>query len=471
MKVLVVACNRARFPYAVAPLGASFIVSMLRASGHEAELLDLCFAGNIKRATKRAIRRFRPDVVGLSVRNLDNCSFHHPRAYADETREIVETIRLWTDVEIIAGGSAISVGKTRLLKKIGVRYGIAGEGEHSVLALLRAIETGTGWDAIPGLIVADDSSPAVATRFDCDLSNLPMDPSACINYKPYYKTGGFVSLQTKRGCAFNCIYCNYPALEGSCYRLRPAAQCVDDMEKVIKDHGCRDFFFVDSVFNVPGKHALDICKEIIKRNLRIRWMAYCNPVGFDENMARIFRLSGCAGVELGLDAATDKTLLSMGKCFTQSDIARTCAALDSEQLPYAAFLLFGGPDETWDDVMNTRTFLDEHSNANAVFASLGIRIYEDTPIHGVAIKEGIITPETDLLQPTYYVSPHMGDNILTRLDALACETTNWITPTDWDSLLIKGIQALAGRTRSIPGWKGVSGYCKHMRRRQPSGSV
>ena len=473
MRIMLIAGNRATFPYAVAPLGAACVTSMLRRSGHDTRLLDLYFERSYPRAIRRAVRKFKPDVIGLSIRNLDNCSFHHPQAYYDGDREIVAAIRRCTDVEIVAGGSAVSVGGTRLLQYMGVRYGISGEGELSALSLLDALANGTDVGGIPGLLVADSTggSTVIAPQFDCNLSELPMNACEGINYGRYYKTGGFVSIQTKRGCSFNCTYCNYPALEGKRYRLRPPEQCVDDIERFVTDSGLRDFFFVDSVFNTPAEHATAICNEIIRRDLRIRWMAYCNPLDIDRETTRVFRRSGCAGVELGLDAATEKMLGNMGKCFSQDDIVRAFEALDAERLPYAVFLLFGGPDEDWDDIRQTRTFFDQHCNANAVFASLGIRIYENTPIYDIGMREGMITTETDLLKPTYYVSERLGKGAVEKLDELSCQTDTWITPNDWDSLLIRTIQRLGGRFRSIPGWKGVRGYGKHMRRRRGRATV
>jgi len=468
MRVMLVATNRARFPYAVAPLGAACIASMLRGEGHDALLLDLCFSRNIDSAIRKAVRAFKPDLVGLSLRNLDNCSFHDPRSYYDDDRTVVDAIRRSTAVEIIAGGSAVSVGKTALLERLGLRYGIAGEGERSFLLLLEALEAGVDVSGIPGLIAVDRGGVRTVTAplFDCELSELPMNGSDEIAYRRYYKTGGFVSIQTKRGCSFNCIYCNYPALEGRCYRLRPPEQCVDDIERCVTDSGLRDFFFVDSVFNFPSEHSASICKEIVRRNLRIRWMAYCNPLGLDRELAQLFEQSGCAGVELGLDAVTDKMLENMGKCFSLSNIVSTFDALKEASLPHAVFLLFGGPAENWDDVEEARTFLNRRFSGNAVFASLGIRIYEDTPVYDISMREGVIAPETDLLEPTYYISEQLGNRAVEKLDALACQTHTWMTPSDWNSFLIRAIQRVAGRFRAVPAWKGVSGYGKHMRRKR-----
>ncbi len=468
MKVMLVATNRERFPYAVAPLGAAFITNMLRFSGHEAYLLDLAFVKKIEHSIRKAVHKFNPDIIGLSVRNLDNCSYHHPHSYYEYTRKVVDAIRRISDVEIIAGGSAISVGKTELLRYLGIQYGITGEGEKSVLRLLDALKDGSIVSDIPGVIDAgaESDKSIIDPLFDCDLSEIPMNADAGIAYKRYFKNGGFVSIQTKRGCSFKCVYCNYPALEGRRYRLRPPEQCVNDIERFVKDSGLRDFFFVDSVFNFPSDHAKEICREIVRRDLRIRWMAYCNPSGLDKEMADLFKRSGCAGVELGLDAVTDKMLKNMGKSFAQQDIIRTFDALHETGIPYAVFLLFGGPEQNWEDIENARIFLDEHFSGNAVFASLGIRIYEDTPIYDISMREGVITSKTDLLKPTYYVSKELGNNPIDKLDDLVCQTHTWITPNDWDSFLIRTIQKISGRFRAIPAWKGVSGYGKHMRRRR-----
>jgi hypothetical protein len=97
---------------------------------------------------------------------------------------------------------------------------------------------------------------------------------------------------------------------------------------------------------------------------------------------------------------------------------------------------------------------------------LGIRIYENTPMHAIGLRENRINAQTDLLAPAYYVSEELGNRTVEKLDELSCQTHTWITPTDWDSLVIRLIQRAAGRFRSIPGWKGVAGYGKHMRRRR-----
>jgi radical SAM superfamily enzyme YgiQ (UPF0313 family) len=473
MKVLIIATNRELYPYAVPPLGASIVTSALRRAGHQATLLDLCNQGRPLRAALEALRRHRPHVIGLSIRNLDSCSYHYPQLFVAPVRELVTRMREVTDAPIVTGGSAVTIGGAALLEYLGLTYGVVGEGEAIAPKRIEALGAGRTPECIPGLIAARSDRRSSATCPPTTSQAAPAPGSALddpaindfspVAIKPYLRKGGLIGLQTKRGCRYNCLYCNYPAIEGHRYRLRAPTRCVEDMERAVAEQGVRDFFFADSVFNQPADHALAICEEIIRRGLRLRWMAYCNPHELDREMARIFTAAGCVGLELGLDAATDKMLVKLRKRFTQADIARASKALHDAGLPFAHFLLFGGPGERWRDVDEARRFLESLPKANAVLVSLGLRIYPGTAIQQIAIEEGLIAPDASLLEPTYYIAPTLGAAPKAQLDAVAERSTTWMTPTDWELPMVKLVHGITGRLRLLPPWKGFEEYGKHMR--------
>ena len=467
MRVLIIATNRERFPYGVAPVGAASIVNTLRNAGYDAEFLDLYFAKNVSDSIRRTILRIRPDVIGFSIRNLDNSSFMGTSTYVEEAQTIVAEVRKHSDATLVAGGPAVSIGYVDFLKYIDVPYGLVGEGEKSIVMFMRALE-GTGdFDTIPGLLRFEGEHALVNPHnMDLALEKCAVNDPTPIDYKRYFRAGGYVGIQTKRGCPFKCIFCNYPVLEGTNYRLRPPEQCVDDMEKVIRDTGRRDFFFVDGVFNLPVWHGKAIAEELTRRDLKVRWMAYCNPLGFTRDLAVTYKRSGCVGVELGVDSATDKMLESMQKPQKSTTLAKTCDALEYADLPYAIFMLFGGPGETWDDIEETQRAIRAAGNPNAVMASMGIRVFPQTTIEKIAREEGVISSETDLLQPQFYISSELGpiDEVPDKLNRLACQDPAWATPTDWNSWVIKSINVLSHRLRMMPNWKRVEDYGKHMRR-------
>ena len=153
--------------------------------------------------------------------------------------------------------------------------------------------------------------------------------------------------------------------------MRAPEILADEISQVLKDKKAHHFFFTDSVFNSPREHALKFCEEIARRDLPIKWMAYCNPVGFDNELAKMMVRSGCIGVEFGLDVVTDRMLAAMGKPFSQFEIYTSMQAASDNSIPFAAHLLFGGPGEGMEDIVEAQEFLNTCPTAQAVFASIG----------------------------------------------------------------------------------------------------
>jgi len=468
MKVLLISTNFEKTPFAVAPLGAVCMVSALKAAGHDVAFLDLCFSRYQAYPIQRQLKKFKPDIVALSIRNLDNCSFITPKSYFQNDKKIVASIRQNSDATIVIGGSGVTVSPQELAEYLGVEYAFVSEGEKSLPAFLEALDKKKSVDRIPGLWMKQENRWKYnPPDFVGDLDGLPSPAYHQINYRKYFSHGGFVAIQTKRGCSFKCIYCTYRILEGGRLRFRSPGGCVDEMEKIVKDTGASDFFFTDGVFNWPPHHALSICQEIIRRKLKIRWLAYCNPSGFDDELASAFKASGCAGIELGLDAVTEKMLISMGKGFSRNDIKIAYQSLLKSKIPFAVFLLLGGPNENYKDWAETQKILNDFGKANAVFASLGIRIYKDTPVYDLALCEGVIAKDTNILAPVYYLSPQLQNkDLVHRLDTLARQEPTWSSPLDWDKLSVRVIQKILGRFRKIPSWENIEGYGAHMRRQK-----
>jgi len=287
-----------------------------------------------------------------------------------------------------------------------------------------------------------------------------------VRYSRYTRGGGFVGVQTKRGCPFKCNLLHLPQLEGRRYRLRPPELVAGEVERVFRQSKMRHFFFVDSVFNDPRKHALAVCAELIRRKLPIRWNAFCNPVGFDLELARAMAQAGCAGVEFGLDVASDKMFEAMNKPFGQKETRIALQAARDAGLPFANSMLFGGPTETWQDVEDTQKFLDSCAPANAVFATIGIRIFENTPLAETAVREGQLSPDHDLFEPTYYLSPAMAEDTEMKLDRIARRREEWTSPVDWRRFVTRFGQKITVMLNVRPQWKYLRNYGRWMRKQE-----
>lgn len=465
MKILLVAANRERDPYPVAPLGALLVAAAARATGHDIVFLDLGLASHPIRALRRALDQ-EIQAVAFSIRNLDNCAFFTARSYAGEVQRLAETVRRFFAGPLILGGSGFSVAPRGWMRRLDADYGIVGEGERALGYLLDGIASGreiaSGSGVLRGRRGGDaDTSPVPPIE---NLDALAPAAHELCRYSRYLTGGGFVSVQTKRGCPFGCVYCIYPQLEGRRYRLRSPELVADEVEEVGGRFGARHFFFVDSVFNDPRDHALAVCEALIRRRLAARWMAFCNPVGLDLELSRAMARAGCVGIEFGLDAATEKMLTALRKPFGQEAIRTGLQAVQQAGLPFAIHMLFGGPGETWRDVEAAQLFLDDCAPPNGVFASFGIRIYEGTPLARQAVREGVLPAGLDLFDPTFYISPDMASDPGGNLDRIVRRRPAWTSPVDWRRLTLRWIRKFMNRLGERPQWRHVRNYGLHLRR-------
>ena len=92
MKVLLVATNRERSPYPVAPLGTLCVAAAARAAGHAVDFLDLGLASSPQKTLRQALKKNRYQAVAFGIRNLDNCWAFAPKLYFNEVRELAETV-------------------------------------------------------------------------------------------------------------------------------------------------------------------------------------------------------------------------------------------------------------------------------------------------------------------------------------------------------------------------------------------
>ena len=427
MRILLVSVNRASAPYAVAPLGISYIAGAARADGHDVALLDLCFSHDVAADIARAVRRSPPDLIGVSIRNVDNLTYPASVSYLDEIRAAVATLRTQSRAPMVLGGAGFSIFPERMLSLLGVEFGVIGDGEETLCLLARHLAGGGEVPDLPNLVRQGGDARRI-TRRPAPFAGNGRPARDLLGNPRYLALGGMANLQTKRGCPFRCVYCTYPHIDGESLRLRPPADVVEELASMVEESGLDEVFFVDDIFTWPPDHALGICEEIERRKLRVEWTCFATPLGMTPNLARAMKRAGCRGVEFGTDTASPRLLRALGKPFPQDQIGAATRACREADLPDAHYLIFGGPAETVDTMAETFAFFDELA-PRAVLAFLGIRIYPHTPLHEMAVSDGVVGASDDLLAPRFYISPQVGAEALRAAVGLhAADRPNWVVP-------------------------------------------
>jgi radical SAM superfamily enzyme YgiQ (UPF0313 family) len=431
-KVLLISANREFMPYPVFPLGVAYVESALAQAGHETLVFDVnCHEpGETARALADAVGRFRPDVIGVSIRNIDNLTYPISQSYLNDIRLLIETSRTAApSAPIILGGAGYSLFPLEALEVLGADVGVVGEAEGRVPAVIESLTRQVANLPHIGGVVYRAGNEIHQTR--------PATPSelifpaegprrAGLDMAFYRREGGMGNVQTKRGCPCHCTYCTYPLLEGRRFQTRPAEAIADEIAQLAAD-GVEYLYFVDNYFNYPVTHAAAVCDALASRHLTVPWSYFAHPAHLDAGLAALMREAGCASVELGSDSGSATMLESLRKEMTPDQILVASKACRDADLPFAHYLLLGGPGES-DDTLSETFDLMDRCEPTAVIVMCGIRLYPGTAIAQQAREEGLLGPGESLLEPKFYLSPAVRRNLLERVADEAAHRPNWIVP-------------------------------------------
>jgi len=408
----------------VAPLGLAFLSSALKFNGHEVRCLDLCFEEDLEGALGGAISDFSPEVIGLSLRNIDNVAYPESVSYLPFYRKVIERCRQGSPAPVVLGGSGFTLMPKAILDFLGADGGIIGEGEE---AFPQILEEGADFSPsrVKGFLARGGKILSGTTGIQ-DLDSLPSPDWACLDLKKYFQRGGMGNLQTKRGCPFSCAYCTYPLIEGKTVRVRLPQRVADEAEALLQQ-GVQNAFLVDNIFTFPESHARAVCRAFIERGISLQWSCYAHPGHFSRALAEDMKRAGCTGVEFGTDSGSPRVLARLGKNFSPDDVRRASIFAREAGLEVCHSLSLGAPGETEETLEETFRLVEEIS-PTAVIAMVGLRIFPGTGLAYQALAEGLISPGIDFLEPLFYLSPAVKGRVEEIARRRAALHPNWILP-------------------------------------------
>ena len=400
--------NPNRMKPGVGPIALDYLADALEVSGHKVGILDLCFSEDWQADADAYFRSNQPNLVGMTIRNTDDCYFASRDFFVPFYNQVIERIRANTDAPIVLGGSGLSVAAEPIREFTGADYAIKGEGEA---ALVRLAE---------GSDLSDLSDQS-------DVMSLPRTRQ-WIDNRRYFTEGGQAGIETKRGCDRKCVYCADPVGKGTVCRMRSPSLVVAEF-KALLDQGIDCFHLCDAEFNIPVSHAEAVCREMVSAGLgdRIRWYTYASPAPFTDELAGLMKKAGCAGIDFGADSGDDCVLRSLGRDFTSEDVRRTAEICRRHGITFMYDLLIGGPGETMKSVGRTINLMKE-IRPDRVGISVGVRIYGGTAIGRMVRNQGLSSANKNLhgiiegnesfLAPIYYLNESVGLDVVGHIDGL-----------------------------------------------------
>jgi radical SAM superfamily enzyme YgiQ (UPF0313 family) len=422
-RVLLISANREDVNMATWPLGAASVAAATSKAGHDLRLLDLMQAPDPHLAVEQAIREFNPEVIGISVRNIDDQSMLDTKAFLDQVKNIVTHCRSLSAAPIVLGGAGYSIYPDSVLIYLAGDMGIQGEGESVFPQLVERIKSGADLSGLPGLHLPG-AAPTGSRTFLKNLDEFPLPDVKLISPEVYGGEDFWMPVQTRRGCPMRCSYCSTPAIEGLVLRKRSPEAVVRWLRECV-DKGINRFFFVDNTFNLPESYAMELCSAIVRADLKIAWRCILYPDKFDEELVDLMSRAGCAEVSLGFESGCEPMLRSMNKRFSPEDVRRSAHMLARHGIRTMGFLMLGGPGETLDTAEESLRFADS-LNLEAMKITIGIRIYPDTGLARQAVQDGIVSGDEDLLSPRFYMVPGLGEPLRRLVEKWVSQRPNWL---------------------------------------------
>lgn len=423
MHVLLISANTEKINMPTLPMGLGCVAAALRSAGHSVCFLDLMGVQDWQPSIREALAGRPPDLIGISIRNIDDQVSETPRFMLEDARAVVAFCRAHARAPIVLGGAGYSIFPESVLDYTGADMGIQGEGESALLGLVEQVASSAPLSQVPGLYVRGRGRQA-PRKYIRDLDRFPLPGPDLFDSRFAGDAEYFVPIQTRRGCPMECSYCSTSAIEGRSIRKRSPAAVIDHLSRW-RAAGFARVYFVDNVFNLPESYAVDLCDRMAAAGLDIHWRAILYPGKVSETLVRSMARAGCREVALGFESGVQPILDALHKRFSLEDVTRTSRMLAEHGIGRMGFLLLGGPGETRQTALQSLVFADE-LDLDAVKLTIGLRIYPDTELARIAVRQGIVQADDDLLQPRFYIAPGLDGWLRRTVRSWAAERPKWM---------------------------------------------
>lgn len=466
MKVLIISTNRHPLPVPVMPIGACIVAEAAESAGHTVKVVDLMFKKNPLQSVELALDDIKPDVIGLSVRNIDNNDMQNPVFFVKDLIPLIETVRRKSEATIILGGSAASVMPEELMRYTGISCAVLGDGEVVFPELLRRLSNGGNVKEAPGVALIDGDEFVSHPRLSGGPSHecIVPDFARWIDVREYLSQLSTVPLQTKLGCHFKCIYCTYRKIEGNTYRLFDP-EGITELIKRLASSGLRDIEFVDNVFNSPYYHAAALCENLARERVRVRlYSLELNPLLIDDTLITVMERAGFRSIGITVESASDEVLHGLRKGYTAGDVHRAAQVVRNHKLPCVWIFMLGGPCETEATVRKTLRFAEKFIRPHdTAFFGIGVRVYPGTELETIARQQGVLSLSSEeMFTPVFYVSPEIDSKWMSQQITYSVNNhMNFISSVSIGLSFLPSLHRLAHRLGIKPPlWK----YTRFIRR-------
>ena len=353
----------------VPPLGLLYLASYINhyaKKRFQAEIIDIGKENINLKEIISIVKDKKPFVIGIS----------------SMTPQLQGAIELATKIKknfpksiIFLGGPHISADPTFIERHSNIfDYAITGESEITFLESIIALSKNKELPKIQN------------SQIPTNLDKLPIPDKKLIKRQLYNQAE---SMLFSRGCPFNCYYCSRPSISRN-IRYRSVSNLIKEIKY------CYPFCngkinFQDDTFTLNPNKVINLCKKIIKDDIKISWECNTRIDLVDDKLLKIMSKAGCKQINFGIESGNErvrKEIIHKGS-FTNSDITNVFQICQKYKIKIACYFMIGHPTETKQEIIDTKNMI---SRLPIDVLGLSIPIpFPGSPLYEIAKKEKVIS--------------------------------------------------------------------------------
>ncbi|MBF0117389.1 MAG: radical SAM protein [Desulfobacterales bacterium] len=360
----------------VPPLGLLYIGTVLKQAGFNVKIKDAFAEGMTWENFTGYIRNERPDIIGIGGMS----------PVIDTVFKAVKIARLYTKY-IILGGPHVSLYKQKIFTQCPeIDFGVIGEGEETILELVKALNYGYPIENIAGVITKSFQNNF---RKFIDINTLPYPDRSMLPYHlyryPLLKHQPVTTFFSSRGCPYHCTFCDKSTF-GSIWRPRSCENVMGEIDIIINCYKIRSIIFYDDLFTLNKDRVIKICEEIIKKKYKFEWKCEGRVNIVDFEVLKLMKRAGCIMIAYGVESANESGLSYLNKKTNVNQIIEAFNLTHRAGIKTTGYFILGIPVETYEDELKTIELAKKIKPTYAQFSILspyyGTKIYEDAVNNG-----------------------------------------------------------------------------------------
>ncbi len=348
------------------PLGLAYIAGAIKDAGLPYTVID--GTGEALDAISRYPGRADLMVQGLSFEEIArripertrviglSCMFS---ALWPLTRDLAARIRArFPDAILVLGGEHATAVPELVLRTSPFDIVVLGEGEETLVRLVRAVSDGRHWQDLPGIACLaggafrNNGLSARNRKIDDlawpDWDSFPIEQYIARHQMNGSNLGRSMPLLSTRGCPYQCTFCSSPHMWTTRYIPRDPVQVVDEIEAYKTRYNVVNVDFQDLTAVVKRRWVVAFCRELIGRKLDVTWQM---PSGtrceiFDEEVADLLYRSGCRALAFAPESGSPEILAKIKKQVSLDHMLAAMRVAVRRGFRLSCFMVIGLPDDS-----------------------------------------------------------------------------------------------------------------------------